>query len=112
MTLLENGKPQKIQQFFMVSNDLLLTEGAAKEKPEDSEQAQYNAHRVFVMLFDESHLANDSLMRVKVGAEKFVREMFHEGDAGGVFLNGGVYCGRLTGGKGGLVQRLPPGQPG
>src|SRR4051812_23157016 len=111
MTLLENGKPQKIQQFFMVSNDLLLTEGVAKEKPADSEQAQYNAHRVFVMLFDESHLANDSLMRVKVGAEKFVREMFHEGDAGGVFLNGGMYRGGLTVDKGELLNGIRAVQP-
>jgi hypothetical protein len=60
----------------MVTNDILLTEG---RRSAGSEQAQYSAHRVFVMLFDEGHLANDSLMRVKIGAEKFVREMFHEG---------------------------------
>jgi VWFA-related protein len=110
LTLFENGKPQKIQQFFMVSNDVLLTEGSAKLQ--DPEQAQYNAHRVFVMVFDEGHLANDSLMRVKVGAEKFVREMFHEGDAGGVFLGGGMYRGRLTVDKGELLNGIRAVQPG
>ena len=110
VTLFENGKPQKIQQFFMVSNDILLTEGSVN-KALDPEQAQYNAHRVFVMLFDEGHLANDSLMRVKTGAEKFVREMFHEGDAGGVFLNGGMYRGRLTVDKGELLNGIRAVQP-
>jgi len=110
LTLFENGKPQKIQQFFMVTNDVLPTEGSAKLQ--DPEQAQYNAHRVFVMLFDEGHLANDSLMRVKIGAEKFVREMFHEGDAGGVFLAGGMYRGRLTVDKGELLNGIRAVQPG
>jgi len=109
ITLLENGKAQRIQQFFMVSNDILLTEGSTKTL--DPEQAQYNAHRVFVMLFDEGHLSNDSLMRVKAGAEKFVREMFHEGDAGGVFLNGGMYHGRLTVDKGELLAAIRAVQP-
>ena len=109
LTLFENGKAQRIQQFFMVSNDILLTEGSTKTL--DPEQAQYNAHRVFVMLFDEGHLSNDSLMRVKSGAEKFIREMFHEGDAAGVFLNGGMYHGRLTVDRGELLNAIRAVQP-
>src|SRR5438046_2477913 len=62
VTLLENGKPQRIQQFFMVTNNLGQTAGALAS--EHADEAQYGAHRVFVMLFDEAHLANDSLMRV------------------------------------------------
>src|SRR5688572_15502246 len=83
MTILENGKPQKIQQFFMVTNNLGQTAGALASAHAD--EAQYGAHRVFVMLFDEAHLANDSLLRVKKGAEGFIRDMIHDGDAGGVF---------------------------
>src|SRR5687768_2703695 len=98
VTLYENGKPQKIQQFFMVTHDLGLREGAVAG--EHADQAQYSNHRVFVLVFDEAHLATDSLMRVKLGAEKFVREMFHEADAGGIFLSGGMYKGRLTADKG------------
>src|SRR6266849_3648084 len=55
ITLLENGKPQKIQQFFMVTNNLGQTPGAVAS--EHADEAQYGAHRVFVMLFDEAHLA-------------------------------------------------------
>lgn len=109
ITLYENGKPQKIQQFFMVTHDLGLREGSVAS--EYAEQAQYSSHRVFVLLFDEAHLANDSLMRVKVGAEKFVRDMFGEGDAAGIFVNGGMYKGRLTVDKGELLAGIRAVQP-
>jgi VWFA-related protein len=112
ITLLENGKPQQIQQFFMVSNNLgqnPLDTGTLASA--HAEEAQYGAHRVFVMLFDEAHLANDSLMRVKTGAEAFIRDMIHDGDAGGVFLNGGMYKGRLTVDKGELLAGVRAVQP-
>jgi VWFA-related protein len=109
VTIYENGKPQKIQQFFMVTHDLGLAAGSVAS--EFAEQAQYSNHRVFVLLFDEAHLANDSLMRVKAGAEKFVKEMFGEGDAAGVFLNGGMYRGRLTVDKGELLAGVRAVQP-
>ena len=109
VTIFENGKPQKIQQFFMVTHDLGLREGAVAS--EFAEQAQFGAHRVFVLVFDEPHLANDSLMRVKAGAERFIREMFGEGDAGGIFLNGGMYKGRLTIDKGELLAGVRAVQP-
>jgi VWFA-related protein len=109
VTLFENGKPQKIQQFFMVTHDLGLREGSVAS--EYAEQAQYSNHRVFVLLFDEPHLANDALMRVKVGAEKFVREMFSEGDAAGIFLAGGMYKGRLTVDRGELLAGIRAVQP-
>jgi VWFA-related protein len=109
MTILENGKPQKIQQFFMVTNNLGTTPGALASAHAD--EAQYGAHRVFVMLFDEAHLANDSLQRVKKGAEGFIRDMIHDGDAGGVYLNNGMYKGRLTVDKGELLAGVRAVQP-
>ena len=75
-------------------------------------QAQYGAHRVFVMLFDEAHLANDSLMRVKSGRRGLhPRHDSATGDAGGVFLNGGMYKGRLTVDKGELLAGVRAVQP-
>ena len=43
VTLLENGKPQKIQQFFLVTHDPALPEtgGAVESGP-----TQYDAHRI------------------------------------------------------------------
>ena len=109
VTIYENGKPQKIQQFFMVTHDLGLRPGSVAS--EFADQAQYGAHRVFVLLFDEGHLANDSLMRVKSGAEHFIREMFGEGDAAGIFVNGGMWKGRLTVDKGELLAGIRAVQP-
>jgi len=109
LTLYENGKPQKIQQFFMVTHDLGLKPTSVAS--EHAAEADYAAHRVFVLLFDEAHLANDSLMRVKAGAEQFVRETFSDTDAGGIFLNGGMYRGRLTVDKGELLAGIRAVQP-
>ena len=109
VTLYENGKPQKIQQFFMVTHDQAVAEGSASSASAD--ESRSGAHRVFVMLFDEAHLSNESLMRVKDGASAFVREMFTAGDAGGVFLNGGMYKGRLTIDKGELLGGIRAVQP-
>jgi VWFA-related protein len=109
ITLLENGKPQKIQQFFMVTNNLGQTPGALAS--EHADEARYGAHRVFVMLFDEAHLAADSIMRIKKGTETFIRDMIHDGDAGGIFLNGGMYKGRLTVDKGELLAGVRAVQP-
>jgi VWFA-related protein len=109
ITLYENGKPQKIQQFFLVTHDLVMPQGTPAAT--GSDDTQYGAHRVFVVVFDEAHLANDSLTRVKAGAEGFVQEMFGVGDAGGVFLNGGMYKGRLTVDKRELVSAIRAVQP-
>jgi VWFA-related protein len=109
ITILENGKPQKIQQFFMVTKDLGLRAGSVAS--EFADQAQFGSHRVFVLVFDEAHLATESLMRVKAGAERFVREMFSEGDAAGIFLAGGMYKGRLTIDKGELLAGIRAVQP-
>src|SRR5215204_374954 len=109
VTIFENGKPQQIQQFFLVTHDLAVPAGPLASQYGD--QAQYGAHRVFVLVFDEAHLANDSLTRVKAGAEGFVQEMFGAGDAGGIFLNGGMYKGRLTVDKRELVSGIRAVQP-
>jgi VWFA-related protein len=93
LLLYEDGKPQKIQQFYIVTHDPYSAVSAA---PIDGAQAEDRAHRVFVLMFDESSLANDSMMRVKKGAEQFIREQIGPGDVGGVFVNGAMYKGRLT----------------
>lgn len=108
ITLSENGKPQKISQFFLVTHDEMAADGSGFVS---GGGRQEGAHRVFVMLFDEAHLSNDSLQRVKEGAADFVREMFSAGDAGGVFLAGGMYKGRLTVDKAELLGGIRAVQP-
>jgi VWFA-related protein len=89
----------------------MVTHEVAAAAPVVTDGAQYGAHRIFVMLFDEPHLANDSMARVKAGAEHFVREMFGDGDAGGVYVNGGMYRGRLTSSRTELLEGIRAVQP-
>jgi VWFA-related protein len=94
MEIFEDGKPQKIEQFYLVSHDrggqLLPVTGDQPVLPED------RARRIFVMVFDEAHLANDSLMRAKAGATQFIRDNIGPGDFGGVYGAAGMFHGRLT----------------
>jgi len=93
-SLFEDGRPQRIQQFYLVTYDpggSVVSEYAA--------QADHQAQRVFLLLFDEGHLANDSLMRVKRGAEQFIQEQLGPKDIGGVFVGGGMHRGLLTSDK-------------
>lgn len=94
LELFEDGRPQKIEQFYMVSHDRgVRSDMIGKDQAGQTEHA---AHRVFVLLFDEGHLAHDSLMRVKRGAEAFIRDFMGPDDVGGVFVNGSMHMGRLT----------------
>lgn len=94
LQLLEDGKVQKIEQFYMVSHErggqLIPVTGDQNVAPED------RARRIFVVMFDEGHLAHDSLMRTKQGAIQFIKENIGPGDFGGIFENGKMYNGRLT----------------
>lgn len=94
ITLYEDGKPQQIQQFYMVTNDLGNAPGAPVSQYAD--QADYKAHRVFVLLFDEGGLSNESMMRAKKGAEAFVHDQMGPEDAGGVYVNGAMFRSLLT----------------
>jgi VWFA-related protein len=96
--IFEDGRPQNIQQFYMVTH-----EPGGSVTSEHAAATDYRAKRVFVILFDEAHLANDSLMRVKEGAAAFIRDRMGPDDMGGVFVNGGMYKGRLTSDKGQLL---------
>jgi VWFA-related protein len=94
LQLFEDGKPQKIEQFYLVSHErggqLIPVTGDREVAPED------RARRIFVVMFDEGHLAHESLMRTKQGAIQFIKENIGPGDFGGIFENGRMYNGRLT----------------
>lgn len=94
LQLFEDGKPQKIEQFYMVSHErggqLFPVTGDQEVAPED------RARRIFVVMFDEGHLAHESLMRTKQGVITFIKENIGPGDFGGIFENGRMYNGRLT----------------
>jgi VWFA-related protein len=101
LMLFEDGKPQQIQQFYMVTYD-----PGGEVVSEFVDQADHQAQRVFVLLFDEGHLAHDAMMRVKRGAEQFVQEQFGPKDIGGVFVDGAMHRGRLTNEKAQLIDGI------
>jgi VWFA-related protein len=105
-TILEDGKPQQIQQFYMVTYN--TPSGMPSQY---ADVADYRAPRVFVLVFDESHLDNESLLRVKAGAESFIQEQISPGDIGGVFVGGGMYHGRLTNQKPELLAGVRAARP-
>jgi VWFA-related protein len=109
VTLREDGKPQKIQQFYMVTHDFgNKPDGLVSEY---ADVADFTTHRLFVILFDEGSLANDSLMRAKKGAEQFVRDQMAEQDAGGVFVNNGMFRALLTTDKVQLLAGIHAAKP-
>jgi VWFA-related protein len=103
LELFEDGKPQQIQQFYMVSQaqrQVLPGAGGSAVLPED------RARRIFVLLFDEGHLAHESMLRAKAGAERFIRAQIGPNDFGGIYANGGMYNGRLTSSRAELLAGL------
>ena len=106
LELLEDGRPQRIQLFYLVTYD-----PGGSVISEHADATSHTAQRVFVMLFDEGNLANDSLMRVRRGAEAFLREQFGPRDIGGVFVGGAMHGGRLTNDRQVLVTGLRTAAP-
>ncbi len=112
LTLYEDGKPQAIQQFYMVTHDDTATRAVAGAGVNVAQTPEDRAHRVFVLLFDEGSLNNESLMRVQKGAEKFIQEQIGPGDIGGVFVAGNMYRSRLTNDKNELLVAVRSARPG
>lgn len=101
LQIFEDGKPQRIDQFYMVTHDPVTR--ASSIAADEAGRPAAAAHRVFIIVFDEGHLAPESLMRVQKGAEQFIMTHIGPGDAAGVFVNGELYQGRLTTDKGALL---------
>jgi VWFA-related protein len=109
LTLLEDGKPQKIEQFYVVTHQPATR--ASLLAAEEAGRPAAAAHRVFVLVVDEGHLSAESLMRVQKGAEAFIKEQISPGDAAGVFVNGELYRGRLTTDKVALLGGVRSAKP-
>jgi VWFA-related protein len=111
LKLFEDGKPQAIQQFYMVTHDSASVVPQASLSVAGMQMPEERARRVFVLVFDEGSLATESLMRVKKGAEQFIQDQIGPGDVGGVFVNSGMYRGRLTTDKNELLLAVKSSKP-
>jgi VWFA-related protein len=109
LELYEDGRKQAIQNFYLVTHDSSLRVSAAAAVANGTPADR--AHRVFIVLFDESHLSNDSLLRSQKGAETFIQTQMGPGDVGGVFVNGQMYRGRLTTDKNELIAGVKSARP-
>ena len=109
LTLLEDGKPQKIEQFYIVTHNpstrASLIAADAAGRPAEA------AHRLFMLVFDEAHLSPESLMRLQKGATDFIMQQMGPGDVGGVFVNGELHQGRVTTDRGALLAGVRAARP-
>ena len=109
LVLYEDGKKQSIQNFYLVTHDASLRTSAAAATANGTPAER--ARRVFVVVFDESHLSHESLMRSQKGAETFIQTQIGPGDVGGVFVNGQMYRNRLTTDKNELLAAVKSSRP-
>lgn len=110
LRLFEDGRPQKIQQFYAVTHDPLRSSATTQVALTRSE-AEERARRFFVFVFDEGHLSAESLMRAKAGAEDFIRHQMLPGDLAGVFANGQMNKSRMTDDKVELLAAIRSASP-
>jgi VWFA-related protein len=106
----EEGAPQQVQQFYLVAHEggSVRVQNSATGTPDLDDP---RGRRLFVFLFDEQHLANESLLRIKTGIERFVDSQFRQGDYGGIFTAGSMYHGRITADKIELLAGLQSVKP-
>ena len=109
LTVFEDGKPQKIEQFYMVTHE--PARRASMIAADEAGRPAEAAHRLFLLVFDEGHLAPESLVRIQKGATAFIMEHMGPGDVGGVFVNGELYQGRVTTDKGALLAGVRSAKP-
>ena len=93
--VLEEGKPQRIQHFYLVTEQ----PGASGELRADAvlpRSPDETGRRVFLLLFDAQHLSAPIIARMKHAAMAFLNEHFRPRDLGGVYVNGTLWRGRMT----------------
>lgn len=111
LVIYEDGKPQKIQQFYMVARDPSQIGAAKATIGLTRSEAEERARRFFVFMLDEGHLSAESLMRAKKGAENFIDKQMLPGDMAGVFTNGQMNKSRMTDDKIELLSAIRAASP-
>lgn len=105
----EDGQRQQVDVFYVVARETAAAARGAEE-PAAVSPARHE-ERVFVFLFDEGHLTNEAVQRLKRAAQEFVSTEFRRGDIGGLFHAGQMANGRLTSSPAELVNALRAVQP-
>ena len=99
--VLEDGKPQTIESFYVVLDgrpqgrpSTAVVSPLPPLQPEPA--APPEVRRVFVLFFDQEHMAPGGFNRARTAAERFVADTFQPGDVGGVVNRGTMVHNRLT----------------
>ncbi len=99
--LFEDGVRQSIDTFYEVNGSVPPTAAGAPTPATPARSLgtsvpRETIRRVFVLMFDEEHMAVGGLVKAKQAAASFLSTEFQEGDIGGVVANLRVVGGHLT----------------
>ena len=100
--LTEDGVPQKIESVVFITSDSQVPAsrpGVGADTPSGSEhRAPTTGHtrQTWIFVFDTNHLTPGPFGRAREAAAKFIAEKFHDGDLGGVVVDGKMANNRLT----------------
>jgi VWFA-related protein len=97
----EDGVPQKIQSVVLIDAGTAPVEQTAPSAPPSPAPAARSARstrpaETWLFVFDTGHLTAGPLQRTREALVKFIGEKFHDGDLGGVVVDGKMANNRLT----------------
>jgi VWFA-related protein len=108
--ILEDGRPQAIQHFYLVS-ERASAAGEPAANAVASRSPDRTERRVFVFFFDSEHLSSASLLKLKNAAMDFVNTRMRPVDFAGVYVNGALANGHLTNQKQELLDAIRGAEP-
>jgi len=108
--VLEEGKPQSIQHFYLVTEKANITVEPLSTVvlPRSPDRTD---RRILVFFFDNEHLSADALLKLKQSAMDFVNGQLLPTDVAGVFINGALANGHLTNQKQELLDAIRGAEP-
>ena len=110
--VLEQDAPQTIQAVYLIDGRSVSPVPAAPSAtaPAGSRPVApapaAAPQRVFILVFDQDHLAQGAFRRLQSAAEEFLTTEFQTGDMGGVLIGGTMAGNRLTGNREELVAAV------
>jgi VWFA-related protein len=112
--LIEDGKPQPIDQLYLVRGKSAPGRNAAAtpaDAPFAAAPPSPPAPRVFIAVFDDDHLTPGGFKRVQAAATALFEKEFQAGDIGGVVFKGEMANKRLTSNREELLTAVSDAKP-
>jgi len=103
--VLEEGKPQPIQHFYLVTEKANVTVEPRPDMvlPRSPDRTD---RRIMVFFFDGEHLSANALLKLKQSAMDFVNDQLRPNDVAGVYVNGALVNRHLTNQKQELLDAI------